>query len=363
VTRKPFFRAFDGCWYAQTREGGKRKQKKLLDRKGEPIRGREREAEAWKAFHREMAQDPANVPDASRLAVAHVCDLFLSHAEKHNDARTFAWYRKFLQSFCELWGGLPALAVLPTHVSRWLDSHPGWTTSRRCAVTCVKRAYNWAESEGLLNHNPMKRVKKPAPVRRDRILTPGERAEILAAIKDQEFRDFVFALQETGCRPGEVRKVTAEDVNLQLGVWVLQHHKTRKKTGLPRVVYLTPGMIELCKRLVERWPEGPIFRGPRRWNYRPFSRNAIRCRFRRLRAKLPQLKGVISYTYRHSYITDALERGVSAATVAELAGHKDLTMLQAHYVHLSEKRKHLAEAARKAAGYDAARRDPPQARA
>jgi len=351
VTKKPFYREFDGCWYAQVRAGGKRKQIKLRDLSDNPIRGRENEPQAWKAFHRLMAEDPSHLPAASQLKVAQVCDLFLSHAEKHNDPRTFTWYKKFLQSCCDFFGTLGALDVKPFHVSRWLDAHPKWTTARRCAVICIKRAYNWAEGEGILTSNPMKRVKKPSPVRRDRILTHEERQELFAAIKDQEFKDFVFALQETGCRPGEVRKVTAEDVNLELGVWVLLHHKTRKKTGLPRVVYLTPGMIDLCRRLCEKWPDGPIFRGPKRKGCKPFSRNAVRCRFRRLRVKLPQLKGVISYTYRHSYITDALERGVPAATVAELAGHKDLKMIQAHYAHLSEKRKHLADAARRAAGY------------
>lgn len=382
MTKKPFFREFDGCWYAQTRVGGKRKQVKLRDLSNNPIRGEENEAAAWKAFHRLMAEDPANLPAPSQLKVAEVCDLFLSaicpyagqapetppkaNAEQPplkagatHDVRTYWWYRKYLQSFCDFFGTLLALDVKPLHVSRWLDAHPKWTTSRRCAVICVKRAYNWAEAEGVINANPMKKVKKPSPVRRDRILAPEERSALLAAIRDQEFRDFVFALQETGCRPGEVRRVTAAQVNLELGVWVLEHHKTRKKTGLPRVIYLTPGMIELCRRLCEKWPEGPIFRGPARKGCKPFSRNAVRCRFRRLRAKLPQLKGVISYTFRHSYITDALERGVPAATVAELAGHTDLKMIQAHYAHLSEKREHLAEAARRAAGYGEA---PPEAK-
>ena len=200
-------------------------------------------------------------------------------------------------------------------------------------------------------------MRKPPAVRRERILTAAERADLFAAIKDKEFKDFVFALQETGCRPGEIRKVTAEEVNVELGVWILQDHKTRKKTGLPRVVYLTPGMIELCKKLVEKYPQGPIFRGPARCGCKPYSRNGVRCRFRRLRQKVPGLAGVISYTYRHSYITDALERGVPVATVAELAGHKDLKMIQRHYAHLSEKRNHLADAARKAVGYAA---EPPE---
>jgi integrase len=373
VTKKPFFREFDGCWYAQLRLGTKRRQVKLRDEHREPIRGRENEEAAWKAFHRLMAEDPTTVPEPSALKVAQVCDLFLGaicpyadepptkQPKPHEiqpplkpnaayDERTYWWYRKYLQSFCDLFGSIGALSVKPFHVSRWLDAHPKWTTSRRCAVICVKRAYNWAEAEGVLQTNPMKRVKKPAAVRRERILSPEERQQVLSAIKDQEFRDFVFALQETGCRPGEVRGVTAENVNLELGIWVLPHHKTRKKTGLPRVVYLTPGMIELCRQLVAKWPEGPIFRGPKRKGSRPFSRNAVRCRFRRLREKL-KLSGIVSYTYRHSDITDALERGVSAATVAELAGHKDLTMIQTHYAHLSEKRQHLIDAARRAAGY------------
>jgi integrase len=62
--------------------------------------------------------------------------------------------------------------------------------------------------------------------------------------------------------------------------------------------------------------------------------------------------GVISYTLRHTWITDALEREVPVATVAELAGHKDLKMIQQHYGHLSEKRKHLQAAARQATGCD-----------
>ena len=324
------------------------------------------------AFYALMAGGPAAIPPAEDLKVANVCDLFLAAvcpyegkppkkqpkaAEPQpplkptatHDVRTYWWYRKYLQSFCDLLGGLPALDVKPLHVTAWLDAHPKWTTSRRCAVICVKRAYNWAEAEGILDANPMKKVKKPSPVRRERVLTEEEWRQILAAVRDQEFKDFLFAMRETGCRPGEVRRATAANVDLDLGVWVLEHHKTRKKTGLPRIVYLTPGMVELCRKLVVKWPDGPIFRGPR--GGKPFSRNGVRCRFRRLRAKLPQLKGVISYTLRHSFATDALERGVPVATVAELMGHKDLKMLSTHYAHLSEKRKHLAEAAKKAAGY------------
>jgi integrase len=242
---------------------------------------------------------------------------------------------------------LLAQDLKPLHVSRWLDSHPGWKGSRRCAVIAIKRAFNWAEGEGLLAVNPLRKVKKPPQTYRERILSREERQEVMAAIRDQAFRDFVLALQETGCRPSEVSRVTAAHVNLELSVWVFADHKTVKKTGKPRIVYLTPAMLELTRRLMAEHREGPLFRTP--WGGRPFTRNSIRCRFRRLRQKLPHLKGLIAYAYRHSFATDALVNGVGIAQVAELLGHTSTEMVMRHYSHIAGKIDHMREAAMRAA--------------
>ncbi len=102
-------------------------------------------------------------------------------------------------------------------------------------------------------------------------------------------------------------------------------------------------MVKLTRELVARHPGGPLFRGPR--GDRPFSRNGIRCRFRRLRQKLPQLAGVTAYSYRHTFATDSLENGVGLAEVAELLGHADTDQLMKHYQHLSQRREHLRQVA------------------
>ena len=57
---------------------------------------------------------------------------------------------------------------------------------------------------------------------------------------------------------------------------------------------------------------------------------------------------MVSYTYRHSYATDALEQGVGVAQVAELLGRTSTDMVMQHYQHLSEKREHLLQATRQA---------------
>src|ERR1700687_2341574 len=67
------------------------------------------------------------------------------------------------------------------------------------------------------------------------------------------------ALQETGCHPSEENKVGATNVALAAGLWVLPEHKTKKKTGKPRIVYLTPAMLELSRKLMERFPRGRSF--------------------------------------------------------------------------------------------------------
>jgi integrase len=339
MPRKPYFRNFDGWWYAQIRVGRQRKQVKL-------IKGKENEKEAYRLFCRLMADEGGQIPEPTRFDVAALCDLFLDYSQKHNEPATYEWYRSFLQDFCDHYGRLVVADLKPFHMTRWLDAHPGWNDGgRRCAITSVKRAFNWACDEGLLRENPFRKVRKPKVKSRDRILTPAERSEVVTTAKGQAFLDFVFALQETGCRPGEIAMVTAENVNLETGVWVLPKHKTVRKTGKPRVVYLTPAMVELCRRLIENYPTGPLFRNRLG---KPWTPNAIRCRFRRLRQKLPHLKDVVSYTYRHSFVTDALEKGVGVVEVAELIGDKGTDMVMKHYQHLNQRREHLRQAAVKA---------------
>ncbi len=67
----------------------------------------------------------------------------------------------------------------------------------------MKRAFNWADAEGVLQPNPIKAVKKPPQRHRDRVLTPEERQEILRDDQGPAFREFVFAMRKPA--PGRAR--------------------------------------------------------------------------------------------------------------------------------------------------------------
>jgi integrase len=346
---KPWFRSQTNSWYVEL--GGNQHP---LGVHPEGYAAPKKSKAGWNApepilsaFYALMAGDPATLTKTKDLLTSQVCDLFLDHASRHNEPATYAWYKSFLQDFCDHYGKVPAADLKPIHVTRWLDAHPDWKGGRRNAVAALKRAFNFADQQGVLSPNPLRAVQKPSQGRRTRVLTEAERDEILAAIKDQKFRDFVFALQQTGCRPSEVARLTAADVNLELGVWVLAKHKAATHTQRPRVVYLNPVMLEMSRTLVAKRPEGPLF--PSFKLGRPFTKNAIRIRFRRLRKKLPHLKHFVCYNLRHTYATDALAKGLTAAQVAELLGHTSIRMVERHYGHLSQKVGAMREAAAKAA--------------
>ncbi len=346
---KPWYRASKVAWFVEIRS----KQVRLGGHPDGAPSPKKSKA-GWNpppqildAYFKLMASDPVNLPGSGAILTAQVCDLFLSHSERHNEPATFRWYRHFLQSFCTIHGRTPAADLKPIHVTRWLDAHD-WKGGRRNAVIALKRAFNWADRQGLLSPNPLRNVEKPPATRRTRIFTAAEKDEILAAIKDPHFRGFLTALLLTGCRPSEVARVAAVNVNLDLGVWVFEEHKTGKKTGKPRVIYLSPDMLEMSRRLVAERPEGPLF--PSRKKDRPFSCNAIRIRFMRLRKKLPHLKHFACYATRHTFASDALERGVGIAHVSELLGHTDTRMVSRHYAHLGQKVEHMRDVAKKATG-------------
>jgi len=336
---RPWYRTSHDAWYVEVAG----KQIKLAS-------GKASKQAALLEWHRLQSGQGIST-DVAEPQVAVVFDLFLAWSKCHHKPESYEWYRRFLQSFVSFRdvGRLLVSRLTVSHVTNWMDSQKTWAeSSRRGAVTSVKRAVAWAEAEGYTKANPLKHLKKPSAVARSRVLSKVERATILCAIKDEAFRELVFAFQETGCRPSEAAKLEAKSVDLDVGVWTLADHKTAKKTGKPRVIYLTPAMTELSSKLVARHPSGPLFRNGR--TGRPFSRNAIRIRFMRLRAKLPELAGVTAYTYRHSFATDALENGVGIAQVAELLGHTSTDMVMKHYSKLSRRVQHLRDMATRAVG-------------
>lgn len=343
--RRPFWWKQRACWYVKSA--------------GRNIRLDPDQDKAKKLFGEMVA---AERPESPLAPFAAIADAFLAHAKANVALKTYLGYSKFIVSFCRLYKDTRARELKPFHVTRWLEKQVTWNSeTKRGAIAAVKRVCNWAVAEGLLDRNPLAGVRKPAPSRRSTLIgsdhhramvlaedggrKPGKRAATLGIKprrRDVAFRPVLIALKHSGARPGMVASVRVEDVAPDLSCWVMNEHKTRKKTGRALIIYLSPCLQTLTRLAIGNRTSGPLFVNSlgKAWTV-----NAIRCRLRELRRKLGLPEGMVPYSYRHTFITTALVNGVGMATVAELAGHSDLKMISQHYGHLDAKADHLKKAA------------------
>lgn len=288
--------------------------------------------------------------DGSALTVRDVFNIFLEDLHRRmsrgeRSQKTQDWYLQWLPAAAQSFGHLKAHALRPHHVEAWLDGHPAWgPTTRANVVGSIKAAFRWAVKVGHLERDPVARLERPRARRREVIPTEQELRAIREHWSDEPWRDLITALVESGCRPGEVYGVTAADTDSEAGTWMVLN-KTRDKTGRDRrTVHLTPTLVDLTKKLIARHPTGPLFRSN---SGEPWNNQTVAARFRRLRLAGKIRPGIVAYTLRHLYVTDAIERGVDVATLGALVGHTSPQTTLSRYNKISQRAAHLREAAAK----------------
>lgn len=345
---KPFYKKSHKAWYFD--HGGK--QVCLI--RGDRAETKE---EAYREYHRQMAGE---LPTTSKTTVAEIVAQYLAWVEKNRAPATYKWYVKFLDKSPKKWkvrrtfldyipASMRVSDLKPTHVQRWLDDRYEDVRDnyKNCAARAVATCFNWATDLQILPGNPVKGFKRPAPQARECYLTPDQWDRLIGSV-DGPFADYLWFLHETGARPQEARIVAAKHFDKAGRRLVLERNNSKGKR-VRRVIRLNDRALEIVTRLALKHPEGELFRNNRSRAWTNFSLN---CRFRAVRKKLGFK--VFAYVLRHTFITDALLRGVDPLTVAALAGHKDAAMIMKVYSHLCENDEHLAAKLKQATGEDAA---------
>jgi integrase len=248
--QKVWHRASNSSWYVTFTEDGRQKQRKLLSGPNDKAHKKLAEQKMLEELKVRPPSQKKSAPDW--LTVRGVLKAFLRHSRKNHEPSTYDWYKNFFKSLAGMYGRLRVSELAKKHVKRWLAKAGYNPTSQNRGVGALQCAFNWAVEEEHIIVNPIAHVKKPKGLVRDRILTAAERELILSSIKGPAFREFVQGMTLTGCRPGEVARVNREIVNLDAGLWVFTKHKTVKKTGKPRVVYLCPQALDLTRKLLAK---------------------------------------------------------------------------------------------------------------
>lgn len=240
---------------------------------------------------------------------------------------TWKFYRQYLRMFAKSCGHLHSDDVTPGLAAEWVAKHYGKrsTSSQFNAARAVCRMFHWAEAERLISFYPLKGFRKATPTRREMVITPRQYAALLKAASSHSILAVVKFLYHTGARPQELRKIRAEWINGRKIILPVAESKGRKKN---RVILLDDTAYRIVTKLAGR---GIVFRSP---TGKPWTKANLIGAMRKLRrdAKVP---GLCSYTFRHSFCTRLLERGVDVATVAALAGNTPQTIFK-HYSHVEK---------------------------
>jgi integrase len=279
--------------------------------------------------------------------------------------------------------------VLEGLVEGWEKDKKSQTTIRnRCAS--LMAMLNWAveprddrEIKTLIDANPIAGYELPKAVYQGDRYAPATEVVAFLDFVDQEatkasgkFARFerltallIHVVANTGCRPGELCVAEWKHYDPKTKTIVLPPdlHKTGRKTNKPRKIILPVGLAEKVEVEMSRPDRHPTHIFCHRIGSRekerdgaplgiPWNSNALCKRVRKLRTAAIAAKVLVTddgltrlhlYRLRHSYATNAIQRGVSVGDTAALIGNSTKTT-ENTYLHYQDE--HLRDVADKALG-------------
>lgn len=324
------FRKIDaptGTWIARLRdEEGKQHYRALGQATSEfSFDHAKAAAEQWfKNRDLGVSDQPTTVADACR---EYVADL---KAEGRKDAAHDADMRFRRIIYDHNIGATRLDKIRTTSLKKWRNELGGAKSSQNRNLAALKAALNLAVLHRRVSSDvaqEWREVKSHpnADRRREIFLDLKQRRALLEAC-DGPVRDLVEAAMLTGARAGELANASRSQFDARTGIM-----KFVGKTG-SRTIPLSPAALKLFKRLGKgKLPTAYLFtrEDGLPWKYRKW---AAPVRAAAGKAELPQ--GVCLYVLRHSWITEAIQAGMSTLEVSKLTG-TSLPMIEKHYGHLA----------------------------
>lgn len=255
----------------------------------------------------------------------HVAVAFLAGYNGHTRTAYGRDLRDYFQ-WCTAWQ-LDPLAATRAHVdayARELAEVRGLapsTVARR--LVSIAGLYRYAVAEEVLTRSPVSHVRRPR-VGEDTTSTgldKHEAAALLSAAAASSPRDeaLVALLVFNGLRVSEVTGATVPDVSSERGHRVL---RVTRKGGKRATVPLAPRVAAALEVYLDGRTDGALFLSR---TGKPLDRTAVWRVVRRLAVQAVPDKATTLHPHdlRHTFVTLALDAGVSLRHVQDAAGHAD----------------------------------------
>lgn len=283
-----------------------------------------------------------------------VLNLLITHLANGPQKNTARQTRTLLQPMADAIGHVKMRELTAKHVRNWIDAQTTWgATTRYLAWHRAKVALSEALQRGDIAVHPLAGIKTPPTyVLRSRgaeCHLPDDLVRAIILSAKGPFRTILYALWKTGARPGEL--INAERKHYRGGDKPhlffsgdplesgFRHKtaKTKKKGDRNRRIYLNGELDAMVRAQMKR--TNVLFpNGDHKWDH-----GSLQARMRRVRtrpvvaewleANPHEPKRFILYSWRHTYITNAIKRGVHLKVLADLCG-TSAHMIECHYSHV-----------------------------
>ncbi len=228
-------------------------------------------------------------------------------------------------------------------------------------LRAVRTFVRWVGENGLSSADiRVRNVKVPRQV--VDALSPAEISALEAAADTERDRLIIRVLANTGIRLSELLGLRVDDIRSEGARWYLRiegrSYGGGAKGDRGRLVPLTPP--ELGRRLRRfatkgRRPEAYsdrlfllLRRSRKTGTYEPLAESGVQQMLLtvaeragiwspadRTTGQSESGKRVHPHLFRHSFVTNALKRGVNPVIVQQIAGHRDLSMIATVYAHVN----------------------------
>lgn len=207
-------------------------------------------------------------------------------------------------------------------------------SSIRTVVNAIRSLYAWLQDRELVDHDPAQRVRLPAmdAKPRDRVATPGEMASLLEVLEIADALPFALAAYATA-RRAEIRHLTLDDVDLELGVIYLGVDENgRKSRAAQRAAPIVKPLRSILRRAeLAREPDAGELLCP---GHKPGGRNSGMLSFEALQTRAddawkpkdgkPTRERITPHECRHTCASWLDVAGVRQVVVSQLMGHATL---------------------------------------
>ncbi len=341
--------AGSGVWWVQ-----------YFDREGRRHREKVGSKSAAKAVYQQRKTevrlekfDPEAVTRRRVLTVAGLVERYQPEFTQKRSARDDLRYAGFWVTYM---GKTPADQVRPEDVERWRRKRlsektrlgrPTSPATVNRATSFLRRLFNLAIRDGLLDKNPVSRVKALTENNtRIRYLSQEEEAQLRAVTVPADWAAISFAMN-TGLRQGEMLSLRREDLDLRLGMVTVR----RSKHGEQRHVPLNQGARDALAIILGGQDSDWVFPAPKASKKQQTDERPGRGKktvpedrprrgdslYKGVLVRACRKAGVKNFRWhdlRHTFCSRLVMVGVDLRTVQELAGHKSILMTQ-RYAHLS----------------------------